>query len=658
MKKIFKNILNLSLLFLVSCSSGGERKEEIVAYDEFGYPLLLEGTLHDVNVKYGSRQFVKSDGTTDYQIIYDASQSGAGEAASCIVSNVFNATGAMMESINVNDFEDSISRSNKYIIVGSSDLFEDTGKEMPDYDTLGVAGYYISSYGNNVFVMAHRIGGYQRAALSFLKHTVGYDMIVEDTVIYERDGSIMPDFEITERPDFDWAHPTNNMTSATKYGLGYSTLYSYIVPTPENPKAAAKTVHNVFNYLDPDIHCVASDPDNYHPEWFSDSGEQLCYTAHGDEESLELMVDKAFETVKKSIAHESNSNILNFTDNDVGNSCQCDACQKSIAQDGGISGATIRFVNRLDDKLQAYLKEEAETKHSEKRTIHLQFFAYLSSLQPPTVSVEDDPSLKLNPDVYVLIAPLHANYTKTFYDDVNKTYADNIKEWRKYASHITAWLYETDYHHYIYPYNTYSSMMVNYRFVKSQGASNIYNEGQRYNLNVTCFGKLKEYLDSKAHFDVNASYTEYTNKFFANYFQDAASIMREYYEELIGWETYLESKPEVYGLGGGVYQEIGDKAEYWPKQMLVNWLSKMDEAYKAIEKYETTDSSLYKTLKKHILIETMFPRFALCNLHGSTYTAEELKQLRLSFKKDAESIGMVEHKEHYYIDSVYSSWGI
>lgn len=657
MKKTAKVFLNLSLLFLTACSASPQ--QEVTIYDDDGYPLLLEGTLHDVSVKYGSREFVKSDRTSDYQVIYDGTQKGASEAASYIVSNVYNATGASLSIIDIRDFDEDISRSDKYIVVGSSDLFGDAGKKMPSYATLGVAGYYITSYGNNVFLMAHRFAGYQQGCLTFLRHTIGYDMIVEDTVIYERDGSIMPDFEITERPDFDWAHPTNNLTSTTKYGLGFSTIYSYIVPTPENPKATPKTIHNVFNFLDPDLHCDASNQEMYHPEWFADSGEQLCYTAHGDDESLDLMIDTAFETVKNSIAWKVDAEILNFTDNDYGNCCQCDACKASITKDGGtISGAIIRFVNRLDDKLQEYLEQEAEEMNSEKRTVHLQFFAYLSSLQPPTVTVEEDPSLKLNPDIFVLIAPLHANYTKTFYDKENEMYAQNIQDWGKYANHITAWLYETDYHHYLYPYNTYSTMMLNYRFVKSHGASIMYNEGQRYSANVTCFGKLKEYLDSKAQFDVNSSYTYYVDKFFTNYFKEAAPLMREYYEEMKAWETYLESKPEVYGLGGGVYQEIGSKAEYWPKQMLLNWLAKMNEAKKAVEKYKVSDPALYKTLEKHISIETIFPRFALCNLHANTYTPEEIRDLRLAFKRDAESLGVVEHMEHFFIDTVYASWGI
>ena len=84
----------------------------------------------------------------------------------------------------------------------------------------------------------------------------------------------------------------------------------------------------------------------------------------------------------------------------------------------------------------------------------------------------------------------------------------------------------------------------------------------------------------------------------------------------------------------------------------------MDDAFRTIDKYRTTDSSLYNLLRKHILIETMFPKYALCDLHASTFTPEEIHQRRLDFKKDAQELGMVEHMEHYFIDTTYAEWGI
>ena len=165
MKRTFQKILGLSLLTLASCSGPSQK---VVAYDDEGYPLLTTGTLHDVSVRYGNREFVK-DGSTEYQVIYDSKQKGAAQAAAYIVSNVYNATGAMMTSLDINQFDEDISRGDHYIIVGSSDLFDDAGKTLPDYKTLGIAGYYISSYGNNVFLMAHRLSGYQQGALTFLR---------------------------------------------------------------------------------------------------------------------------------------------------------------------------------------------------------------------------------------------------------------------------------------------------------------------------------------------------------------------------------------------------------------------------------------------------------------------------------------------------------
>ena len=661
MKKSARIFFSLLCVTLIGCKQAQSNAPAGKYVDEFGYPLLeSDDLLHDVTVRDVKRDFV-IDGKTDYKIIYDKTTSGAMTAATYIANHVFNATGAALELIERNDYlSGMVGRSQSYIVIGCDDLLNATGATLPSYSVLKSAGYYIHSFGKAVFLNARGHYGYQQGVRRFLEFLLGFDFINEDTVIYEKDGRYIPDMEIIERPDYELSHPTNNFTETTTYGLGFSTSYTFMIVQSESPKRTNATVHNVFCFLDPDIHAEHDEehPELYHPEWFSDNRSQLCYNAHGDEESLELMVQTAYKVLERTVDANPNLTIINFTDNDVGNACSCEACTKAVERDGGISGSVIRFVNRLDNLLQAHLEEKARETDTQKRTVHIQFFAYLSSLEPPKVHVSEDPTLKCNPDVSVMIAPLHAIYVQTFYDSINEVFANNIKRWTEYSDNFTAWLYETDYHHYMYPYNTYSTMMVNYRFMREHGASLMLNEGQRFNKNVTCFGKLKEYLVSKAQFDVNTSYTPLVDKFFNYYFKDAAPIMRDYFEQLTAWETYLESKPEQYGLGGGVYQEIGSKAEYWPKQLLVNWLSMMDDAFRVIDKYRTTDSSLYNLLRKHILIETMFPKYALCDLHASTFTPEEIHQRRLDFKKDAQELGMVEHMEHYFIDTKYAEWGI
>ena len=73
---------------------------------------------------------------------------------------------------------------------------------------------------------------------------------------------------------------------------------------------------------------------------------------------------------------------------------------------------------------------------------------------------------------------------------------------------------------------------------------------------------------------------------------------------------------------------------------------------------ELENPELYQKLVKHIKIETLFPKYALCTLHESTYTQTELRKLRLDFKAVADELGLVEQKEHGNISDVYKQWGI
>ncbi len=655
---------------LASCQSDDGKSSQSSDYstdtsvskpvEDGGVPLLEEGTLHKISVQENSlRSFIKKSGdklSSDYKIIYDDSDSDVVTAANYFCSQITSASGYSLPLVKKSEFAGGLSKTSKYIVIGCYDLFIESGKTMPE-DNLGISGYYISSYGNSLFFVAPHSEGYHMGVLRLLNAICGFDMISEDTIVFENAAETLPDIEIIEAPDSQWRNYTNYITDATKYGLGFSLNFEMMRVVRKDGKTGA-TVHNIFDYLPKDTYANSKNADSYHPEWYSEDLSQLCYTAHGNQESLSKMVDAVYEVLEATVDANPNASICSFTQADISTSCTCEACLAQKAKDGAVSGALIRFANKLDDKLQEHLKEEAEKNKTEKRTVYVCFFSYHASFEPPTTSVEEDPTLKCNDDVMVFTAPIYANYTKSFYEDVNSRYATNIIDWSKYTKNIMAWVYETDYHHYMYPYNTYSSMMETYRFLKQYGAYAIYNEGQRASNNVTCFGKLKEYLDAKAQIDVNASYTECTNKFFENYFDDAAPIMRNYYEEMRARETYLEDHEELYGLGGGVYQEIGSDPAYWPKQLLLRWLDQMNEAEKAIAHYKTSEPIKYARLHKHILIETLFPRYALCDLHADTYSNSEITALRKAFKADGDSLGLIEHMEHHYITEKYEEWGI
>lgn len=643
---------------LAGCKGGQESSdsssESVTAQNPISDALdrgELTNTLHKVKITPSNRTFAyASDGKTltDYKILVNADSSYALRAANFISQQLSAATDANF-TLEAHTEEDgkTLEPTSKYIVIGCKDLFSACGLKMPE-EELGPAGYYIKSYGDSVFMEVKGNDGYQMGTIAFLKAVVGYDMIADDTVVYENKGETLPDLEIIERPDFDYRNYTNWMSETGKYGMGYGMTYIFTLVGEKR-----LGVHNIFEYLPTEKYLQE------HPEWYSGNAtyRQLCYTAHGDAEEYELMQEAMLDVMMKYILEQPDQGVITVTQEDWAYCCDCDECRRVVEKDGSISATIIRYMNDLDDKLNARLEEYAEQTGTEKREMQLAFFAYHTSYNPPSTPVSEDPTLKCNPDITVFIAPLDAKYGYSFYDEENRVYAEMVKKWSEYTDNIMAWVYETNYHHYMFPYNTYSSMMDTYYFFKQNGANVIYNEGQRWSENVTCFGKLKEYLDSKAQIDVTASYEYYKDKFFKYYYGDAAEIMEQYYNELRQWEIYLESVSD-YGLGGGIYEEIGGDKRFWPKAMLEGWLELMDKAYKEIAHLEIDDPAEYEKLVKHIKIETLFPRFALCTLHEASYTSSEMKALRSEFKKDADELGLVEYNQNGYFTDLYKMWGL
>ncbi|MBO6263125.1 MAG: DUF4838 domain-containing protein [Clostridia bacterium] len=630
-------------------SGGNEQPIEVV---ETTKKEPLPNALHKVYKTDKGRVLVKNAGTdqatTEYKILVPDDLEKQ-KAANMISVFLQMDSGAQFDVAiyDSGDMSFKFDENSKYIAVGCTELFDKVGLEMPE-DDLKYSGYYIKSYGQSVFIEAPRAYGFQTGAIGFLKAVVGYDMLDEDCVVFENDGSYLPDLEVIEAPDFDFRNWTNWMTTTKLYRMGYSQNYSSIIDTN------GSSMHNCLEYLPTSLYLNPSDPENYHPAWYSENGRyrQLCYTAHGDAEEYEKMQLACLDVIKEAVAADLNREIVTLTQEDYAFRCECPACSAVVEKDGSISATLIRFMNDLEDKISAYMKEIGDD-----RQIVLCFFAYHTSLNAPTTPVSEDPSLKLNDNVCVIIAPISAKYTIPLDEGVNEPFAENFERWGEYATKIMAWVYECNYHHYLYPYNSYSSMVDTYYFLKKNNTFFIYNEGQRKNKNVPCFGKFKEYLCAKAQFDVTVDYRDLEKKFFENYFLDAAQPMKDLYDQITAWETNIETDPS-YGLDGGIYEEYADE-KFWPKMLTESWLKLIDEAYEKIAHFELEDPTLYKKLVKRIKIESIFMRYLECTLYAYSYSPEELKEIRTSFCNDCIELDIFDYREHDGDMSViFAGWGL
>lgn len=649
MKKNVKLLLSsLALLGLTGCEQDAVAKS---LRPESEMPSHFQSaTLHEVSVEESDLPFA-SDGKSDYVLLYPKGNSSAQKAALTIAKHVLSATGASLPT-QESQGEEEYSASRNWIVLNVEALALKAGIEDPNKD-IGLSGYQIASKGKSCFIRVKGEAGYQQGALAFLRHVLGYSRYSSSIVTYAKvkEGKVsLPKMSIVEKPDFAFRTQSNKVDPTTSYETGFLTSDEAFYTDSE-----IQAWHNSFDWLPKKTYKES------HPKWYSDAGEQICYTAHGDEAEYQSMVATVSKRMIEKLATNATVGAICFSIQDNHDICTCQSCASDYQKYGAYSGSVVKFINAVDDLVQDALQKEAEEKGEAKREIDLCFFAY-NRTETPCVKkdgngnyVPSSEEVVCNEHVGPLIAPIGASYTKSFYEEANQTYANAIKGWGALSSRLYLWAYETNYSHYLYPLNTFSATSETYRFFIENKALYLYNEGQHNQGAVTAFGRFKEYFNSVAGFDVNLSYPSIVEDFFANYFGAAKESMLAYFEELQDHFAYIESAYPT-EINGTIYNNIA-QARFWPKRLLERWNAYIEEGVKAIAPLSSSDPGLYQSIYDNLILESVFPRYALLENYSGTYSSLALLQARSSFRSDCQRLGVSKCNENTSLDSVYASWG-
>ena len=648
----------LMLLSFVGCNGSGSENSGLTAQNpvEDTKVHYVANTLHKTSYDYAAGKTFVKDGKTEYKIIV-SDDSYAMKAAAYISAHVYAVTGVALEMISKDTaLLDAYSVNDHYIVMDCDDIFTKASLQMPA-DDIGETGYYIKTTGNSVFIQAYGADGYQLGALAFLRAVVGYDMLGTEIYSYSLDGTVLPQMELIERPDYDYRVGCD---AGNRYGMGFTD--NNIILTVEGHQW-----HNSFDYLPPETYM------SIYPEWYSDRAQQdlvtsvepgygqLCYTAHGDDESLQRMIDTLYVKLKSIVDSRTDLSNITITQQDSPVACQCDSCTEMKNQYGSNAAAIIQFVNAVDDKLQADLEAEALASGKRKREFYISFFAYRATVDAPVRKNADGSytpidGIQCNEHVGVVLAPITASYTHSFYEEKNASHAANVTAWGAVTGRLYMWLYETNFKYYFFPLASWYDAVETLRFCKLNGASYCYSQSQWDNPTRTGFSFLKDYINSKAQFDVNINVNEVIDKYFEEYFMDAAEPMREFFDGIQIWYDYLVEKYST-NLSGGYNDAIFNQA-YWPKRLLDGWMELIDDAYAAVEKYCSTDPLLYNSLLDRINIESVFPRYALLSFYGGYIN--DLTEQRQVFKEDVLRLGFT-HKDESndgLLEHLWSEWGV
>lgn len=579
-----------------------------------------------------------NDGTSEYKIVL-AEETLYNErlAKDEIIEFFYEATGVELKS--VTESQVTYSDDAKLIILGDTKFTEKSGVNV---DAISTQGFTLKTVGTNLFILGEDYGVLY-GAYEFLHQTLGFEIYAADEIALNKNVKDldMPKFDFSDSPDILYREPNYG---PQRYNVAVSNrfrLHQNIWMT-EN----GNFVHNGFTEYFP-----KGDFESNYSEFYSNSGTQLCYTAHGNATKLKEMQDFVVERMKylvnKYYSQGDFRESLSFTQEDNNDWCDCSSCKTLANKHGANSATLIKFINPVAKRVQEWV-DQTWPGH----TVNIAIFAYLKSEQAPN---KDISSLHLEDNVALFYAPFQADYFHDFNSSKNSAYMETMRKWMTLADKMYLWFYSTNYRDYLIWYDSFNSMQPIYKLVKESGGIYFFDQGRYNATSLTGFDMLKCYLNAKLAWNVDADYSQLINDFFNNYFREAAKPMMDYFNSFRSWSQYLKENTSI---SGNVSIQISS-ASYWPKQILVGWETYINEAYKAIEPLKTKDRLLYEKVYERIEKEAIAIRFHLYDLHENSYEESELKALRQQFKADATRLGFTLIREYGSLqDDVYSRWGV
>lgn len=601
------------------------------AYD-FGVSEKVEGTTHICNMTK-TADFIVRNKTTDYKILLPEEANDYEEyAATELKAFIQASTGLVLQTVTETDGGNY--SSGKYLSIGETALKANCGTSF-DYATLGASGFKIVTSGKSIIMSGADKFGTLYAVYEFLHRTIGWETYSADCVVYDKNVKNIPlyNYDITEVPDIPWRQIDMQTVVSNNPVLMKRLRFNSASDVWAYPGGWC---HNSFHVLDPSDYFA--DHKNWYSRdirgktiyseltWESDLPAQLCYSqALEDEEMMSIIV----ETLEDWLVDSPDVEMMTFSQQDNKSWCQCSKCTAAKNNYGTDSAQVVKFLNKLYQRLEPWLNENG-------RNLILSFFAYNPTVDAPAVKqgnsyVAKDDSVKCLENVAVMYAPIEADYSKPLTNEANSREYENLMKWKACSSKVLLWYYSLNTQSYLAPYNTFDSIVENYRLARNSGAFWLFDQQQKGASNSTGFWILKYYLEAKLSWNVNLDVDELIDDFFDNYFGEAAEVMKKLFDEVRARMKYVEDELHVSMY---IWQKLENK-DYWQKGLLQQWLGYIDEAKKVIAHLAEDDEDEYSLLYDRILLEGISYRFLLIDIYGnSVYDSETLLAEKMAFKND------------------------
>lgn len=639
-KKLTALLLVFTFMFsFAACNNngaGGENSNSIAASDS-------ESEVQ--NTEY----MLLNNGATDYEILYPANPTAIEKIAVSEFAAFFReATNVEIRTVS----DDKMESDGKYISVGYTQLLKETGLTYAQ-EELKIDGFKLKTVSDDMLIFGASDYGTLYGVYEALGYLFDFEYFYNNT--YRLDKGVtslnLMDLDVVEIPDIEYR--------ATGYGsLSSNALDCYRLrmrPYPEFFIAIDGAVfHNSIRY-------VQNSPD-FDSTWLSSSGDQLCYTAGGDEQELQKMLNASLETLKTHLIKHPGVNVVTYTIEDNHNFCSCDACRDIISEyNGANSSVVILYLNRLNAMVHEWFNTEEGKPYA--RDLDIVFFAYNATTEAPVVFNEETQKyegingLKIDKGVSVMYAPIAADFTTDLTQGNNAQYYKIAKQWSDISNNMYLWLYSTNFSHYLVTYDSFDGIAENYRIAKEVKTRWMFDQAQwnEYGFS-TGWSNLKSYINAKLSWDTTLDIDVLIDEFFTAYFGPAELEMRELFSQSRVLTTYNKEHNRLGGLRS-IYQNVMSE-KFWPKALLTDWIEICDSALQKIEPLQQTNPVLYRKYYKHIAGERLSFYYLFISLYTYNTSKDVIKSYQTQFKADCESCGLsLVAESGGTVGNLFKTWG-
>lgn len=630
--KIIASVL-LCVSFVLSVSACNKDKNNSSSGGGSGETTI---SLHK-NIAVKTDKKIVDGGKTDYKIIIpsDADENiklAAEETAYFIEQS----SGVKLET--ATDKADG-----KYISFGETTAYKNSKlykSREKDKETVGTNGYMVRTEGENVYVTGESFG-LLNGAYGLLGALCGYKFYSSDEISLSHEKQIyLYNFDVCEVPDFEYR--------IVPHGFQKKDPRRYRMHLLEDIWANRSIYcHNTLKYVDPEEY------KDGHSAWFSTSGDQLCYTAHGNDKERKALVKLVATKMVAALEAAPDKYVVGFTQMDNKHACECDACIESFDTYGADSAAVIKFCNETAAEMRNIFAAKGVS-----RDFKLVFFAYEAYENAPVIEkngkrVAADKSLICDDNVSVFYAPIAMKYTVPMdsdkYEGKNLRFLQTFKDWQILCDDVFVWIYSSNFSHYLVTYNVFDSMQANLKIFKDLGAKYMQDLGQ-YNVSSSCvWTNLTGYLQSELQWNCSLDYNKLVDDYFENYFKTAAKEMREVFNMQMQRMRVIRDEE----LADGSCYEESENTECYPEEFLKTCIDKITAAYSKAEALKS-DKETYDKVVERIKLESISYRFLYLKLYGKSYDGTDVSALKTSFVADMKELGLKRYSEHIVFDD--KSW--